>query len=132
VVTTSDRRHRPERGEDIIEFALILPLLLVLLLGVMEFGFAVMRYNTIANAAREGARAGIVSGATDAAIINAAKNLTTGLTEGDLDIIVNRPTARSVQVEVIYEHHFITTPIIVAVGGDGTLTMRTVSTMNIE
>jgi hypothetical protein len=123
---------RGQKGQDLVEFALIVTLLLLLLLGIMEFGLTVFHYNTIANAAREGARAGIVPAATDASIISAAEDLTTGLAPADLDILVSRPTARSVQVEVIYVHRFLTTPIIVALGGDGTLTLRTVSTMNIE
>ena len=51
---------RREAGQELVEFALILPLLLLLFLGIIEFGRAILAYNTIANAAREGARYGIV------------------------------------------------------------------------
>ena len=51
---------RREAGQELVEFALILPLLLLLFLGIIEFGRAMLAYNTIANAAREGARYGIV------------------------------------------------------------------------
>jgi Flp pilus assembly protein TadG len=47
-------------GQEVVEYALILPLLMLLFLGIVEFGWAVLSYNTIANAAREGARFGIV------------------------------------------------------------------------
>jgi len=47
------RRH----GATIVEFALILPVLIAMLLGIMEFGWLVKNNLTIANAAREGARA---------------------------------------------------------------------------
>ena len=52
---------RREAGQELVEFALILPLLLLLFLGIIEFGRAMLAYNTIANAAREGARYGIVT-----------------------------------------------------------------------
>jgi Flp pilus assembly protein TadG len=126
------RTRRSEKGQDLIEFALLLPLLLLLLTGIMEFGLAVMAYNTIANAAREGARYGIIHPADDAAIEARARELTTGLDQDELDVAVARPVAGTIQVDVTYLHHFVTTPIIVTVGGDGTLTMHTVSTMNIE
>ena len=54
------RAARREAGQELVEFALILPLLLLLFLGIIEFGRAILAYNTIANAAREGARYGIV------------------------------------------------------------------------
>ena len=45
-----------ERGAALVEFALALPLLLVVLAGIVDFGFVFQRYEVITNAAREGAR----------------------------------------------------------------------------
>ncbi len=43
------------RGAGPVEFALITaPLLFLLLFGILEFGVVIWRYNTVANAAREG------------------------------------------------------------------------------
>lgn len=50
-----------QRGAAVIEFALILPILLVLLLGVMDVSLALYNKAVITNASREGARAGIVA-----------------------------------------------------------------------
>ncbi|MFA7403997.1 MAG: TadE/TadG family type IV pilus assembly protein [Pelobacteraceae bacterium] len=50
-----------ERGQALVEFALILPFLLLLLFGVIEFGRALFQKNMTVNAARSGARAGAVS-----------------------------------------------------------------------
>ena len=50
-----------ERGASAIEFAVILPLLLVVLFGIIEFGFVLYNKAVLTNACREGARAGIVS-----------------------------------------------------------------------
>lgn len=45
-----------EKGQSAVEFALVLPLLLVLLLGIIEFGWFLNAKITITGAAREGAR----------------------------------------------------------------------------
>src|SRR6186713_1472796 len=50
------RRLRSERGAELIEFALIFPLLLLVLLGIVDFGFLFQRYEVLTNATREGAR----------------------------------------------------------------------------
>ena len=51
-----------ERGAEIIEFAIVSILFLMLAFGVMEFGRAIWMYGTVAHAAREGARFAIVRG----------------------------------------------------------------------
>lgn len=52
---------RKNRGQSVIEFALILPLLLVILFGITEFGRAWMTLNLLTSAAREGARLAVVT-----------------------------------------------------------------------
>lgn len=44
------------RGSTIVEFALVVPVFLALIIGIMEFGWLVKVNHTIANATREGAR----------------------------------------------------------------------------
>jgi Flp pilus assembly protein TadG len=53
------RRGHPH-GQALVEFALVLPLFILLLLGIFDFGRAVYAWSTINNAAREGARIAIV------------------------------------------------------------------------
>ena len=67
-------RTRSQRGSVIIEFALILPLLLVLLFGVISFTVALYNKTVLTMATREGARAGVVfvPDRTDAVIANSA------------------------------------------------------------
>lgn len=48
-----------EHGTAAVEFALLLPLLVLLLFGIVEFGLALYRQQVLATASREGARAGI-------------------------------------------------------------------------
>lgn len=50
-----------ERGQSLVETALVLPLLLLLFMGLFDFGRAVLTYNTVSEAARNGARVAIVN-----------------------------------------------------------------------
>jgi Flp pilus assembly protein TadG len=47
-------------GQGLVEFAVVLPVILLLFLGIFDFGRAVFAFNTVANAAREGARVAAV------------------------------------------------------------------------
>lgn len=57
-------RNRAERGAAAVEFAMVLPLMLLVLAGIVDFGRAFFTEIQLTNAAREGARASIVSGTT--------------------------------------------------------------------
>jgi hypothetical protein len=59
---TSERGPRSERGSQLIEFSLVLPLLLLVVLGIMDFGLLFQRYEAVTNAAREGARIAVLQG----------------------------------------------------------------------
>jgi len=54
----SKRRYR---GQSLVEFALIIPLVLLLLLGFLDLGRAVFYYSALSNGVREATRAGIVN-----------------------------------------------------------------------
>lgn len=54
-----------EKGQDIVEFALILPLLLVLVIGIIYTGFLFADYLTLSNMARSSAREASMSTTTD-------------------------------------------------------------------
>ena len=56
------KRLKRQTGSNIVEFALILPLLLVLVSGIVDLGLALYDKAVITNAAREGARFGMVFG----------------------------------------------------------------------
>jgi Flp pilus assembly protein TadG len=53
-------RHRDDRGQALVEFALILPIFILLLVGLFDFGRAIYAFNTINQAARVAARLAIV------------------------------------------------------------------------
>ena len=52
---------RSQQGASVVEFALILPLLVVLIFGIIEFSLALYDKAIITNASREGARVGVVA-----------------------------------------------------------------------
>jgi Flp pilus assembly protein TadG len=58
-------------GQALVEFALVLPILLLLILGMIEFGWILNGKITLTTAAREGARAAVVCGDINAAKVAA-------------------------------------------------------------
>ena len=54
------KQIKDQSGASAVEFALILPLLILILFGTIELGLYLFNKNVITNASREGARAGIV------------------------------------------------------------------------
>jgi len=70
-------RFNNKNGTAIVEFAIVLPLLFLLLMGIIEFSLVLYDKAVLTNASREGARAGIVSQnprVTDAEIRTVVKN----------------------------------------------------------
>lgn len=104
---------RSRRGASALEFALVLPIFLLALMGILEFGRAVMVKQIITNAAREGARKAILPGAQntsvttlvgnylDGAGINAPSRTVTikDAAGNDLDIF-NAPSKSPIHVKV--------------------------------
>jgi hypothetical protein len=56
------RQTRRERGAELIEMALVLPLLLAVIAGIVDFAFLFQRFLVLNNAAREGARVAVLPG----------------------------------------------------------------------
>lgn len=54
-------QYSRERGASAVEMAMVAPFLLILLLGIVEFGFLFGEYNELRHAVREGARYAAVS-----------------------------------------------------------------------
>src|SRR3954451_1334042 len=82
-------RLRRERGATAVEFALIVPLLIVLVIGIAEFGRAFQVQGTLSAAAREGVRLMALQNdpaAARAAVRNAASSLNPGISDGQITI----------------------------------------------
>jgi Flp pilus assembly protein TadG len=88
------KRARDERGQGLVEFTMLVPVFLVMLFGMLEFGFAFNHNLTIEYATREGARAGAAlangtssTGNADVSCVDNAGNPTT-LVSSDVDKLV--------------------------------------------
>lgn len=61
-------RRCSRRGVAMMEFAIVLPVFLLMIIGIIEFGRAVMVHQILVNAAREGARLAVIPGVTNAKV----------------------------------------------------------------
>lgn len=59
------KRVRKARGAAVVEFAVVLPLLLTILFGIIEYGWVFMVRQTLQTAAREGARVAVLQTSVD-------------------------------------------------------------------
>ena len=88
----SRRRIRDEKGQTMVEFALALPLLLLIMFAVIQFGIVYNDYVTLTDATRAGARKAAVSRHSDdpeGDTIAAVENSASGLDLGDLAVAVS-------------------------------------------
>lgn len=56
-----NKLKKSHRGQSLVEMALVLPILIIILFGILEFGRIFHSYLVITHAAREGARFGVIS-----------------------------------------------------------------------
>ncbi len=99
-----------ERGQSLVEFALIIPLFLLLMFAIVDFGMGFYSWITVTNAAREGARIGAV-GADSATITQRVKDTAGSLNGTNLTIAVVNAQGTSgstVGVTVNYKYQLIT------------------------
>lgn len=118
------RRHG--KGQSLVEFAVTLPIFMLLLAGILDFGIGLYSQMTVINAAREGARFGVVTFQTIepgdvASIKQRVIDMSSGLTLTAADIAVTcKPEASStfsacstpgsgdaVRVQVDYDYQMI-------------------------
>src|SRR5215470_20320242 len=112
-----------DRGAAAVEFALVLPLLLILIFGIIDFGRMLNAKITLTEAAREGARAtALVGGDAGASRVRTAAD---GLSVNDPDVQPCPPSAGpddDAVVTVTYDFRFITPiSLLLGAGGDGTV-----------
>ena len=77
---------RSERGSNMIEMALVFPMLAIATVAVMDFSLAMWSQHALAHAAREGARYATIGQATDAQIIDVVQAAAVGLDVADDDV----------------------------------------------
>jgi len=113
LVSASRRRSGRSRtaGQSVVEFALVLPVFLLILCGILDFGFLLYSRMTVISAAREGARAAsLMAGETVGAIQGRAQAEANAASGGmDVTTAVTCENAckagSSVTVTVTHRHH---------------------------
>ncbi len=125
------RRIREERGASAVEFALLLPVLLLLVLGIVEFGRGFQVSGTLSAAAREGVRVMALQNdpaAARAAARSAASSLDPALTNAQITITpATCPTGTgttTVRLTIAYDLPLMTGLFGATVGLTGTGVMR--------
>jgi Flp pilus assembly protein TadG len=128
-----ERRSRT-RGQAMVEFTLILPLLMLLILGIYQFGQTYADYIQVTNAARDGGRKALVSrsdvnGVAD--VVTAAKNATWWLDKSQTTVTVSpgQPWAegQTVTVTVTYPYSINLLGLVVSSG-----TLKSTTTVRME
>jgi Flp pilus assembly protein TadG len=85
--------RRAERGQGLVEFAIVIPVIALFMFGLLDLGRAVFTYNTVAQAARQAARMAIVDQTVDnikSTAISAAP--TVGMTSSDVAVCFKTAT----------------------------------------
>lgn len=99
--------RKDEKGQSLVEFALVLPVLLFLVLGMLEYGWMLNAKISVTAAAREGARASSVLGEENSSqaytVASVAANKYIGIGTLDADDITVTVTSESVTVSISYE-----------------------------
>jgi Flp pilus assembly protein TadG len=126
---------RNNNGQSLVEFALILPLFMLIVLGIFDFGRAIYGYSALHNAAREGARYGAVHPCDTSGIIDMAQQMAVGLGEGVTvtpTIVHVGAVPERIQVTVRFQFNTVTPLIGNFLGSGGSITLRSQSQHHIE
>lgn len=81
------RYNERQKGTVLVEFAIVLPIFILILIGTIEFGIVLNDFLILQNAAREGARYGAI-GSSEAAIKDRVRNYSFHLNNGSLAVQV--------------------------------------------
>jgi Flp pilus assembly protein TadG len=127
------RTLRNERGQSLVEFALVMPLLLLLVFGATEFSRAWLAMNTISAASREGCRLAVVTGPDVAAVTARVQDVCAAGRVTPTNITVTGPVGDPERrVTVTVECDFVVIPGTVLGTFSGTIPLRTSAVMRHE
>lgn len=129
-------------GQDLVEYAIIFPVLFMILVGIFDLGRVVIYYSVLNNAAREGARAGIIHPVDPNTIKAAVCHYAIGINIGCPEpLVVITETDESgngrvdhVSVKVSYQFRPVTPFVgyLLGLGQGGAITLNSQSMMRIE
>jgi Flp pilus assembly protein TadG len=128
------RPNRPDRGAVAVEFALLLPVLLLLLFGIIDFGRALNAQITLTQAVREGARLASV-GATSTSVVSRTQDAATGLSPVTVTVTSSCPAGAGTGVDAVVQASYpfsFATPIGAIAGMFGTPTFGSSLTLTAQ
>lgn len=133
------KKKQNERGQAAVEFALILPIILLIVCAVLDFGWVYLHEISAASAAREGARKASVcvsDGDFETQVINRVKSTGGILEDGRMTVTVTRtdpanPRNGDVVVEIDYTLEILT-PVGYVLFGGSEYTIHNSCTMKAE
>lgn len=130
----ASRRRQKSRGQSMVEFAVLLPTLVIILALAADFGRALTAYIAISSAAREGAAYGMQSGETDQIEAIAKNDIGSGGSIWGTTVGVTSsvgPEAGSPYEQVVVTVSYSFTPIIPVPALPSTITMDRTVTMRV-
>jgi len=99
-----------EGGQNLVEFALVLPILLLIILGIVEFSWAWLQTNTATSAAREAARVAAVTASPYSTAVAEARARTVlqnaGIDSGTATVTITVPDAVTKQITVTVQFQY--------------------------
>lgn len=129
---------KSEKGQSLVEFALILPVFILLVLGIADFGRAFHIYLTIDHAGREAARAASI-GKSNADVKQIAYDQGASIDLKNKGIVTPSPEPRTtgseVTITITYPFTFITPviePVITWTSGKQSITLTDTTVMRVE
>lgn len=120
------KERMSQRGQSLVEFTLLLPVLMVLLLGLLDVGRLYYAYVAVTDAASEGANYGARNPSDTTEIKARASMATEGLVEVSPDDVTITSSSDLITVTVTYDHSLLT-PFIGAMLPGGVLPLRGVA-----
>jgi len=127
------RRRSADTGQAVVEFALVLPLFLLLLFAITEFGRVWMTQHVLTTASRAGARVGILPASQPADVTTQVNTYLTGAGMDPAAAVVTVtgvgsavPAGTQVQVQVAYDISILSGSLIPVLQGTITLNSTTI------
>ena len=123
------RKGHKRYGASAVEMAIALPLLLLIVFGIIEFGRAIMVHQVLVNSAREATRRAVIPGATDAQVLTSISNYmssagitgytvalavdgTTKTLDSSSSNITNAPSKSTISIQISVPHNKVSFGII--------------------
>jgi Flp pilus assembly protein TadG len=125
------RLIRKEQGQSLVEFALVIPVLILIVMGIIEFGNLWMTMNVLSGAAREGARVAAVTDPDAAQVQSAVENVLIPANISGATISVTGPNGAS-EVTVTIQFDYTVATLGFIPGLSGTLQLTRSATMHWE